>query len=394
MTSTRSGQRLVRGVAIACVLGLVVGGALWWTLKDAGKKHLTAYFSSAIGLYVGNSVRVLGVEMGTVTGVSPMGTQVRVDMTYDRSVAIPADAEAAIIAPSLVSDRYVQLAPAYTGGPVIGDGALIPLNRTAVPVEVDQLYASLDTISASLGPNEVNQNGSLSDLLTTLARNLDGNGQALHDTITKLSQAASTLSGNRDDLFATVSNLADFTGMLAENDTQVRDFENRLADVSGYLAGEKDDLAATVRELGTTLAMVQEFIDNHQDRLKSDVDKLASVTKVLVDQRAALAEILDVAPLGLGNVANAYDAAAGTLDVRANLNELTQPPILMICQLLRQTPGGLASVGDLCKGVEPILDGTVKLPSVAQTVNALQHGQPPPLPLPLVDLYETGAPRT
>lgn len=392
MTSTRSGQRLVRGVAIACVLGLVVGGALWWTLKDAGKKHLTAYFSSAIGLYVGNSVRVLGVEMGTVTGVSPMGTQVRVDMTYDRSVAIPADAEAAIIAPSLVSDRYVQLAPAYTGGPVIGDGALVPLNRTAVPVEVDQLYASLDTISRSLGPNGVNQNGSLSDLLTTLARNLDGNGQALHDTITKLSQAASTLSGNRDDLFATVSNLADFTGMLAENDTQVRDFENRLADVSGYLAGEKDDLAATVRELGTTLAMVQEFIDNHQDRLKSDVDKLASVTKVLVDQRAALAEILDVAPLGLGNIANAYDAAAGTLDVRANLNELTQPPILMICQLLRQTPGGLASVGDLCKGVEPILDGTVKLPSVAQTVNALQHGQPPPLPL--VDLYETGAPRT
>src|SRR5690242_19185428 len=99
MTNTRFGQSLARGVAIACVLGLIVAGALWWTLKDANKKHLSAYFPSAIGLYVGNSVRVLGVDMGTVTSVQPMGGQVKVDMTYDRSIAIPAGAQAAIIAP-------------------------------------------------------------------------------------------------------------------------------------------------------------------------------------------------------------------------------------------------------------------------------------------------------
>src|SRR4051795_5878126 len=106
MTDTRFGQSLARGVAIACVLGLVVAGALWWTLSDANKKHLTAYFPSAIGLYVGNSVRVLGVDMGVITGVQPQGDRVRVEMEYDRSIAVPADAQAAIIAPSLVSDRY------------------------------------------------------------------------------------------------------------------------------------------------------------------------------------------------------------------------------------------------------------------------------------------------
>jgi phospholipid/cholesterol/gamma-HCH transport system substrate-binding protein len=387
MTDTRLGQSLARGVVVACVLGLVVAGALWWTLQDAGKKQLTAYFSSSIGLYVGNSVRVLGVAMGTVTAVQPMGNQVKVEMTYDRSVPIPADAQAAIIAPSLVSDRYVQLAPAYTGGPVINDGAVIPLSRTAVPIEVDELYASLDKITQSLGPNGANQNGSLSDLLTTLAKNLDGNGQALHDTITKLSQAAGTLSGNRDDLFATIDNLAKFSTTLANSDSQVRQFENQLAGVSGYLAGEKDELAATVNQLGTTLAMVQDFVNNHHDQLRSNVDNLASVTKVLVDERSALAEILDVAPVGLDNVVNAYNGSSGTLDVRANLNELTEPPILLICNLLKQTPGGLASVGDLCKTVEPLLDGATKLPSVAQTVNALQNGQAPPLPLPSVDLF-------
>lgn len=386
MTDTRFGQSLARGVAIACVLGLVVAGVLWWTLKDANKKHLTVYFPSAIGLYVGNGVRVLGVEMGTVTGVQPMGNQVRVDMEYDRSIQIPATADAAIIAPSLVSDRYVQLAPAYTGGPVIADGASIPLNRTAVPVEVDQLYASLDKISTDLGPNGVNANGSLSDLLTTLAKNFDGNGQSLHDTITKLSQLSTTLSGNKDDLFTTVGNLARFSQTLADSDSQVRQFESQLANVSGYLAGEKDNLAATVQQLGTTLGMVQEFIDSHHDKLRSNVDNLASVTKVLVDQRSALAEILDVAPVGLGNVVNAYNGSAGTLDARPDINELTDPPLLMVCRLLKETPGALAKVGNLCDPVANLLDGAAKLPSVAQSAYALQHGQLPPLPLPLTGL--------
>jgi phospholipid/cholesterol/gamma-HCH transport system substrate-binding protein len=392
MTDTRFGQSLARGVAIACVLGLVVAGALWWTLKDAGKKHLTVYFPSAIGLYVGNSVRLLGVDMGTITAVQPMGSQVRVEMDYDRSIPIPADAQAAIIAPSLVSDRYVQLAPAYTGGKIIDDGASIPLNRTAVPVEVDALYSSLDQISQSLGPNGANRNGSLSDLLTTLAQNFNGNGQALHDTITKLSQASSTLSGNKNDLFATIQNLASFSTALANSDGQMRQFEQQFASVSGYLAGEKDNLAATVQQLGTTLGLVQNFINSNHGRLKSNVDKLASVTKVLVDQRTALAEILDVAPTGLGNVLNTYNGSSGTMDSRANINELTQPPLVMVCQLLKQTPGGLAAAGNLCSSVAPILDGTAKLPSVAQTVYALQHGKLPPLPLPFVDLYGTGAP--
>jgi virulence factor Mce-like protein len=379
---TRLGESLARGVAVACVLGLIVAGGLWWTLKDGGRGHLTAYFSGAVGLYEGNSVRILGVEMGTVTKIQPQGDRVRVDMQYDRSISVPADAQAVIIAPSLVSDRYVQLAPAYKGGPTIKDGAVIPLERTMVPVEVDQLYQSLTKVSESLGPNGVNKNGSLSDLLDTAAKNVDGNGQALHDTITRLAQASGTLAGNKDDLFKTVENLGNFSQTLVDSDGQVRKFERQLADVSGFLAGEKDNLAATVRQLGITLTAVNDFIKQNRGRLKSNVDKLAGITKVLVDQRSALAEILDVAPVGLSNVVNAYNASSGTLDARPNLNELSQPPLVMVCNLLKEN-SALDKVGGLCDPVAKILDGSVPLPSVGEVVTSLQAGQLPPLPLPL-----------
>ncbi|MDI5974667.1 MCE family protein [Amycolatopsis magusensis] len=391
MTDTRFGMNVARWLSVACVLALLVAGGLWWTLKDPGRKHLTAWFPTAIGLYEGNSVRMLGVPMGTVEKVEPLGDRVRVTMEYDRAVAVPAEAQAVIVAPSLVSDRYVQLTPAHTGGPVIEEGATIPLERTAVPLEVDDLYASLSRVSQSLGPNGVNKDGSLSTLLTTLAENFDGNGKALHDTITRLGQASGTLAGNKDDLFATVRNLGDFSTTLANSDGQIRDFERQLADVTGFLADERGNLAETVQQLGPTLEQVQAFVEKNRDKLKSNVDKLASITRTLVDQRGSLAEILDVAPVGLGNLVNTYNASSGTLDARANLNELTQPPVLMVCNLLKQTPDQLDLVGDLCKGLQPVLDGALPLPSVAQVVAAAKKGEAPPLPLPLVDVMSGGA---
>ncbi|MBB4686496.1 MCE family protein [Amycolatopsis jiangsuensis] len=392
MTDTRFGQSLTRGVTIAIVLALAVAGGLWWTLKDAGRHHLTAYFSGAVGLYEGNSVRMLGVDVGTVTKVQPMGKQVQVDVEYDRSVPVPADAKAVIVSPSLVSDRYVQLAPAYTGGPRISDGAVIGLDRTEVPLEVDQLAASLAKVSETLGPNGANKNGSLSDLLNTTANNLDGNGQALHDTITKLGKASGTLAGNKDDLFQTVQNLGRFSQTLANSDGQVHQFENQLADVSGFLAGEKDDLAATVQQLGTTLQSVQGFIERNRGRLKSNVDKLASVTKVLVDQRSSLAEILDIAPVALSNIVGAYNGSSGTLDARPLLNELTQPPLVMACSLLKQTDVTKQLLGTACDSIAGVVDKLVPLPSVAQALQAMQNGKLPPLPLPLQgQVYGTGS---
>ena len=116
--------------------------------------------------------------------------------------------------------------------------------------------------------------------------------------------------------------------MLAANDSQVRDFNKQLADVSKMLADERGDLGAALNELATALGQVQGFIKDNREVLKSNVDKLASITQVLVNQRAALAETLDVAPLALGNLQNSYNAASGTLDTRANINELNQPPIV------------------------------------------------------------------
>jgi len=384
MAQTKAGRDLGRALAMACVLALVASAALWWIFSGVNSRKVTALFGAAVGLYQGSDVRVLGVKVGTIDDVQPEGKLVRVTMTLDRDVKVPADAQAVVVAPSVVSDRYVQLAPAYTAGPTMGDDVVIPRERTATPVELDELYSSLDKLTTALGPNGANKNGSLSDLLTSAANNLDGNGQALNDTIKNLGDATRTLSGSKEDLFATVDNLSSFTAMLAANDSQVRDFNKQLAEVAGFLADERENLGAALTELANALGQVQGFIKDNRAVLKSNVDKLASITGVLVKQRAALAETLDVAPLALGNLQNSYNAASGTLDTRADINELNQPPIVLVCKLIQQVEPGTVplALSQVCSQLEPVLTGALPLPTPAEALGSLSQGKLP-LPLPL-----------
>ncbi|HWE89056.1 MAG TPA: MCE family protein [Pseudonocardiaceae bacterium] len=389
---SRFTKDLARGVALACVLALIAAAVVWFIFVNGNSRKITAYFSQGIGISANSDVRVLGVKVGSVDSVDPEGTLVRVVMSVDRNIKIPAGADAVVVAPSVVSDRYVQFAPVYTGGPTIADNAVIPASRTATPVELDQLYNSLNKLAVDLGPNGVNANGALSNLLNSTAANLNGNGQNLHDTITQLAGLASTLEQNQGDLFSTVDNLAKFTTTLAQNDAQVQQFNQSLSNVTGFLASEKGNLAQAVNQLGISLGQVQGFISDNRAALKSNVDNLAGVTKVLVDERSSLAEVLDVAPLTLSNVVNAYNAAGGTLDARADINELTNPPIVEVCKLLRQlTPSSLPqTLAGICDQLAPVINGLVPLPSPASVLSNLQNGKLPTLPLPLATtLYGT-----
>jgi phospholipid/cholesterol/gamma-HCH transport system substrate-binding protein len=321
LTTTRAGVLTTRFVAAAILLALVVTAALWWVFSGSGQHHVTAYFSRAVGVYSGSDVRVLGVRVGQVDSVTPRGEQVQVDMTVDGSVGIAEDTTVLVIAPSVVADRYVQFAKLARGGPRLKDGASIPVGRTATPVELDQLYASLDTLSKALGPNGANSQGALSDLLKTGAQNLQGNGQAFNDSVRNFAQLARTLAGNSGDLFGTVDELQRFTTMLATNDQQVSGVNQQLSQISGTLAANSGELAHALDSLGQALGDVQAFIRDNRGAIKSTVDNLVTTTRTLVEQRQSLAETLDGVPLAVSNVLNAIDPATGRLRGRGNVLE-------------------------------------------------------------------------
>jgi phospholipid/cholesterol/gamma-HCH transport system substrate-binding protein len=351
--------RIARRLALVTALALVAALAVvLWPRSEPVR--VTAYFPRTVGIYPGSDVRVLGVRIGEVKKITPQGERVRVELEYEEGRKVPADAKAAIINSSVVSDRYLQLLPVYRKGPVLRDGDVIPEARTAVPVELDRIFDSLHTTSEALGPKGANKDGSLSRLLGVSADNLEGQGKNLNGTVEDLSKAVTTLSDGRGDLFGTVRNLQVFTAALASDDKNVRSFNSSLAKVAKQLAGEREDLAAALKHLGTALGDVSEFVRTNKKSLTSNVKGLSKVTKVLVTQRAALEELLEVAPTGLSNLQNTYNASAGTLDTRNNPDG-PQDPAALLCSVLKTT-GDEGGKNPDCRDLEKLFDSLPELP--------------------------------
>jgi phospholipid/cholesterol/gamma-HCH transport system substrate-binding protein len=345
-----------RLLALVAVLGVsaMSAGCSVFGIGAPDKKHFSAEFSRAIGVYKNSDVRVLGVKIGKVTKITPQGDKVRLDMEYDASYKIPENAQAVLLAPSIVSDRYVQLTPVYQSGPTLPDHKVLKLNtgRTAEPVELDTILKNIDTLNVALGPDGANSKGALSDLIHVGAENLRGNGQRLNSTLTGLSTAVQTLANNRNDLFGTIANLQDFTTTLAQNSSIVTQFSSDLQVVADQLNGERNDLATAIKTLSVALGEVASFVKENQADLTANVANLASVTKVLVKEKAALREFLDTAPTALSNLQLAYNPSSGTLDTRDN-SAAAGGPAGALCNLLAIAGQSAADCRDTLGGLIP-----------------------------------------
>ncbi|MFD0805590.1 MCE family protein [Nocardioides caeni] len=353
MTAAAGGLR--RWVPLVVIGALIAAALVWMFGSGGGTKTVTAYFPRAVSVYEGSDVRVLGIRVGQVDEVVPEGQQVKVVMSYDEDVEIPADADAVIVSPSVVGDRYVQLTPAYESGDVMADNTVIENDKTAIPLELDEIYSSIDKLTVALGPEGANKEGALTDLLEQTAKNFGGQGEQFHQTIEDFGRLSETLDNNKDELFDSTAQLEAFIETLAENDTTVRDFNRSLGSVSSLLADERQELTTALQTLGVALDQVARFVKENRAVLGRNIRDVNRVAKVLVRQRAALDEILQAGPLALTNLFHTYNPADGTLDTNANLgnlaHELLTHPADTVCALIAPADKN----GSLCGILEGIL---------------------------------------
>jgi len=259
----------------------------------------------------------------------------------------------------------VQITPVYEKGPQLADGATLQTEDTSVPLELDQIYSSLDDLNVALGPNGANKDGALSDLLDVTAQNFGGQGAQFHQTIEDFSALSQTLDDNKDELFGSARELEGFISTLATNDKTVRQFNQSLSSVSDLLSGEKEELAAALHNLSVGLGDVATFVRENRDILGKNIEHINRVAKVLVKQRAALDETLTDAPVALNNLALTYNPQSGTLDTNANLgelvNQIASDPATLVCGFLSQTDksGQLCDLaGQVLKRAAPFGTGT------------------------------------
>jgi virulence factor Mce-like protein len=316
-----------RRLVISLVLGLVVVGALGArALMRTEPIKVTAMFDSTVGLYPGSDVQVLGVPVGTVTKVSAEGESVRVTMELDPDQPVAATTKAVIIAPTMVSDRFVQMTEPWvkgSGDGKLSSGTVIDLDDTAVPVEIDDLYAGLKDMADALGPKGANKNGALARLIKVGANNLDGQGQKLNTMISEFGKASATLSNVDESFFSMLANLDKLNTMLVDNDGAVAEVSDQFADVAGFLADDREDMGKMAKNLAGAMAVLDDFIRKNRADLETSVEQLVPTSKALKENQKSLDEMIKLAPLLLHNLEDAYDADYGVIAARGDVNEVS-----------------------------------------------------------------------
>lgn len=318
---------------LATVLaGLLIAGVTVLALSagTAHRRTVVAYFANSNGIFVGDEVRILGVPVGKIDRIEPQPDRVKITFWYDAKYPVPADAKAVILSPAIVTARVIQLTPAYTGGPQLPDDAVIPQERTAVPVEWDELRQQLERLSQLVQPTQAGGVSTLGSVVHTAAETLRGQGPDIRRAIIELSQAVSLLGDHRDDVFGTLKNLSVLVSALQDSGQVMRQLNANLASATGLLTNDPNELGDAVSALDAVIGDVRGFVADNRDALGTTADKLASVSSALDASLDDIKQALHVAPNELQNLMNTYQPAQGTMGGAYAFNNFADP-ITFLC---------------------------------------------------------------
>lgn len=323
-----SKARIVLALLFSAIL--LAGIAVVWSMPVLARSHVVAYFDNSNGIFVGDDVVVLGVRVGKIDKIEPQPQQAKVSFWIDRKFKVPVDVNAVILSPKLITSRAIQLTPAYTGGAVLADGAVITQSRTAVPVEFDDLRQQLERLTDSLQPTQPGGVSPLGAFIDTTANNLRGQGVQIRSTLMKLSQAVSAFGDHSDDVFATIKNLSTLVSALHDSADLMRQLNTNLAAVTGLLANNPDEVANAVTDLNVAVGEVSGFVADNREALGTASERLTSISEALTASIDDVKQTLHVLPNVVSNFVNIYDPAHGSITGILGINNFANP-ISFLC---------------------------------------------------------------
>lgn len=309
-------RRLLRTKLAAPVVlaALAAAGGLGLSACGGPSNYpLTALFSSAEGLFPGNAVDVLGVARGTVTKVTPENGYVKVDMSIDGSQRLPAKVLASLTTPQLLGEPSVELSPGYSGGVQLPGGAVIPESRTSVPESIGQLLANLQTFLGQVNDHSV------STLVSNLAQDLQGQGQALNELIANGAGTLQILADKGNELGQLNGSLAQITATLRQRSAQVTQLLQAYATVGNVLAQDAGPLGDAISQLAQMSQQLTSLLDPNLSGLHSDISSITQVGRTLDRNLGSLDQGLSSSVALFAAAGRAYDPVYNWLNLNSQL---------------------------------------------------------------------------
>ncbi|MBL1078950.1 MCE family protein [Nocardia sp. 2] len=311
-------RALLAVVAVSTGLVVAVTGKQYYDSNNA-PISLCAEFRDAVGLYPGNKVTMLGIQIGNVEEIEPRAEGVLVRMTVDRAVRLPQRLGAVTIANSIVTDRRVELGPAYSGGGTFDYRGCIPQDRTKTPVGFTEAMRAVANLSEDLtgkpndAPLQQQEPNVLGDSLQRIAQQVHDNATPLNGAVRNLSEILGDSAAGANYLLGAI--LKEFRKISENLDQGVSDGDFLIAAVTDALNIVNrmgPDLVGIVGDIATWVPPIANLIVYKWGRLiMLGLDGFMPVLFQILGHTGNVVDLLESVPEGVRGALRLFDQNLG-----------------------------------------------------------------------------------
>ncbi len=299
MKTTSSLIKLIVFIVVT-VLATGVLAATIGNFRFGGSTAYRALFTDATGLMKGDDVRIAGVRVGEIDGVS-------VTRHGDRSLALVsfsvqsdrplADSTLAQIRyRNLVGQRYVALSEGAGSGERLGADGTIPLRQTQPALDLTVLFNGFKPLFAALNPDDVNA------FAMEIIKTLQGEGGNINSLLGHTASLTSTLADRDEVIGRTVDNLNQVLGTVDERDKQLDTLIVELQRFVSGLAQDREAIGASLTNIANLADATSQLVEQGRPAIRSDVQELGKVAGTLDDNKAIVDGVLKRLPNKLNTI--------------------------------------------------------------------------------------------
>lgn len=354
------GSRLRSPWGIAAVVAIVaaLAAGVIFGAKSVMPTHaraMCAEFTDAVGLYPGNKVALLGIEVGTTTAIVNKPDHVEVDFTVPADLDLPADVGAVTYSQSIVTDRHIELTKPYTSGPKFTGPGCIRLKSTKTPISISETFTAIGKLADTIMEPRPGQDPSrapgvqaINDSLRAASRSLDGTGVGLNQTLRNLVTMLADPYKADADYRQLFENSEILTSDFLKNWDSFAGFVQTLPATTQLVEGLSDNFGAAMSRLSHLLPILVEAINRWGPRVYQRLDHwIGWLSDMLNRHTPAIMAMIKSWPQFSHWLSDIYEPAWGTHNVTYIPPQVAISPSQAgaICEGLRQrnVPGAAAA---------------------------------------------------
>ena len=251
----------------------------------------SAVFADVSRLKTGQSVRVAGIRVGTVNGVSLQpDKKVVVKFDADRNIVLTEGTRAAVRYLNLVGDRYLELVDGPGSTRRLPADGQIPVDRTAPALDLDLLLGGLKPVVQGLNARDVNA------LTSALLQVFQGQGGTLESLFAHTTSFSNALADNDQTVQQLIDNLNTVVAYIDKEGGNFSATIDRLQRLVSGLSNDRDTIGAAIDSLDKGTASLADLLTSARPPLSGTIEQLSRLAPILDADRDRLEAAIAKAP--------------------------------------------------------------------------------------------------